>query len=204
MAVDVFSAPPQLRRSLCMGWVFALAWSSALGCGGAASAPAASEPMPNAPPPPRLVTSQPPEEAVEPTLPPPASDATELPTLTAPDPTETFDPQPAWGRCEADAHCGVETVIRCSVILHLCYETTYGYVFDPSAKGGQGAWATPPSNVAGCGPDLVFWPLINSCYDPISGYAWNPATKDWVYVGDSYTAGPDDGIEPGPPPTETP
>ncbi len=194
-----------LGRLSFRGVAFALVLSSGAGCGGAASAPPTADPMPNAPPPPsRPAVAQPPQEVLAParpsTDPSPAVDP--APPSTTPDPTDAFEPQLEPGQCDDDADCGGDVArVRCSLVLSLCYETLYGYVWDAAANGGEGAWATPPSNVAGCGPDLVFWPLINGCYDPFSGYAWSPTTNEWVYVGDLYTAGPDEGIEPGPPPT---
>ena len=68
----------------------------------------------------------------------------------------------------------------------------YGYVWDASANMGAGGWTQPPANVQGCGPDYVFWPIVNGCYDPETGYGYNPAARAWVYIGDFYTAGQDD------------
>lgn len=89
------------------------------------------------------------------------------------------------GTCTTDTDCGGE--FKCSRELSLCWEPTYGYVWNPTAN----AWQQPPKNVLGCGPDYVFWPKQNGCYDPDSGYAFNPSTLVWVYVGDYYTTGRD-------------
>jgi len=92
---------------------------------------------------------------------------------------------PAKGTCTVDSDCGGP--YKCSMQLGLCYETTYGYVW----SANQNAWTQPPSDVLGCGPDYVYWPLQRGCYDPKSGYAFDPNTLKWVYVGDNYTAGRD-------------
>jgi len=92
---------------------------------------------------------------------------------------------PAKGTCTVDSDCGGP--YKCSMQLGLCYETTYGYVW----SANQNAWTQPPSDVLGCGPDYVYWPLQRGCYDPKLGYAFDPNTLKWVYVGDNYTAGRD-------------
>jgi hypothetical protein len=97
------------------------------------------------------------------------------------------------GACVTDADCGEP--FKCSTPIGLCYEEKYGYVWDVSANGGQGAWSQPPTDVAGCGPDFVFWPKVNRCYDPQSGYTFNPARMQWEYFGDWYTAGQDEADE---------
>ncbi len=123
-----------------------------------------------------------------------------LTPVGAPDPNEStggLPPGPAGrptgnGQCTVvdDPACGM---YECSTVLGLCYENTYGYVWDAAAKNGAGDWSQPPNNVAGCGPDFVFWPKVNGCYDPETGYAFDPVALQWVYRGDWYTAGQDDG-----------
>lgn len=85
---------------------------------------------------------------------------------------------------------------ECSVPLGLCYDAN-GYVWDASQNGGQGGWSLPPYNVLGCGPLYVFLPTASTCYDPETGYYFNPETQQWVYWGDNYTAGQDDPADDG-------
>src|SRR5262249_46746010 len=87
--------------------------------------------------------------------------------------------------CNTDMDCG--TPYKCEARLHLCWEQTNGYVW----SGKQQMWTQPPTDVLGCGPNYVFWPLKNGCYDPKSGYAFDPNARTWVYIGDNYTPGQD-------------
>lgn len=91
------------------------------------------------------------------------------------------------GSCTSDTDCG--STFKCSTKISLCYEPTYGYVWDANLNGGQGGWSQPPIT-ADCSP-YVFWPLKNGCYDPVSGYAFDPTTGNPIYVGDNYTTGQD-------------
>lgn len=89
--------------------------------------------------------------------------------------------------CTTDADCGGDpTQARCSTVLSLCYEMKFGYVWDAV----NARWSTPPSTPA-CGPMYVYWPLVNGCYDPETGWAYNDAEARWVLVGDKYTKGQD-------------
>jgi hypothetical protein len=70
-----------------------------------------------------------------------------------------------------------------SDVLKLCYDENTGYVWDDSVND----WRTPPTTPA-CAP-YVFWPKINGCYDPESGYGCDPANcqPTWKYFGEDYT-----------------
>ncbi|HVZ37260.1 MAG TPA: MYXO-CTERM sorting domain-containing protein, partial [Polyangiaceae bacterium] len=87
------------------------------------------------------------------------------------------------GTCKTDADCGG---FKCSTTISLCYEPTYGYVWDAKANNGQGGWSQPPVTDQ-CKP-YVFWPLKNGCYDPVTGYAFDPQTGQPVFVGEQYQA----------------
>ena len=104
-------------------------------------------------------------------------------------------PLPSTGRPTGNGVCAVQNdpacgMFQCSVTLQLCYDPN-GYVWDAT----QNAWTQPPS--AHCGPNLVFWPIVNGCYDPVSGYAWDPVNMMWVAYGDGYTPGWDSGSDSG-------
>lgn len=74
----------------------------------------------------------------------------------------------------------------CSVRLGLCYDTATGYVYNPTTL----QWTQPPPGPAGgCATDQVFWPLINSCYVPDTGWAFNEAAGQWQWYGIDYTSG---------------
>ncbi|MEY2930653.1 MAG: putative b-glycosidase, glycoside hydrolase family 8 protein [Pseudomonadota bacterium] len=75
--------------------------------------------------------------------------------------------------------------------LSLCYDTTTGFVRDPST----GQW-TPPPPVQWCGEDEAspgtynrWWPLLPGCYSPLSGYGFSEREARWVFVGTNYTRG---------------
>ncbi len=108
-------------------------------------------------------------------------------------------PAPSAGRPTGTGACSVQNdpacgQFQCSVVLKLCYDPN-GYVWDATANMGAGAWTQPPS--AHCGQGLVFWPILGACYDPASGYYWNPMTNAWVPYGDGYTEGWDTNSDSG-------
>ena len=80
------------------------------------------------------------------------------------------------GSCSADADCGS---FKCSRWLWLCYDEATGYVWDAQQNGGLGGWSQPPRYFDkdgdgirddDCGQGHVFWPKVDRCYDPLSGY----------------------------------
>jgi hypothetical protein len=75
------------------------------------------------------------------------------------------------------------------VTLRLCYDAN-GLVYDYLAE--PPAWSYPPKGAPYCADQDYFWPLVNSCYNPSSGFAFNPAADvgDWVYVGRNFTLEP--------------
>jgi len=96
--------------------------------------------------------------------------------------------------CTTDANCAGDL---CSQELHLCYDADTGYVWDSTQKGGTGDWTFPPQyfdqdgdgvNDDDCGADYVFWPKLRGCYDPKTGYGWDPAASLWVFIGRDYRA----------------
>jgi hypothetical protein len=98
------------------------------------------------------------------------------------------------GACTSDANC---QGAKCSQQLHLCYDEATGYVWDSSKKNGAGDWTLPPRyfdqdgdgvNDDDCGVDYVFWPKLNGCYDPVTGYGWDPNTNMWTPIGKQYRA----------------
>ena len=98
----------------------------------------------------------------------------------------------ATGTCTSDANC---QGAKCSPELHLCYDEGTGYVWDSTKNGGAGDWSFPPRyfdqdgdglNDDDCGVDYVFWPKLRGCYDPVTGYGWNPTTNAWVPIGKDY------------------
>lgn len=110
------------------------------------------------------------------------------------------------GTCTSDANC---QGAKCSQALHLCYDDATGYVWDSTKKNGAGDWTLPPRyfdqdgdgvNDDDCGPGYVFWPKLNGCYDPESGYGWDPNSNSWKPVGEQYRAGNwggDDAVDSG-------
>ncbi|MET0409762.1 MAG: hypothetical protein ABW217_00635, partial [Polyangiaceae bacterium] len=86
---------------------------------------------------------------------------------------------------------GAATCAPCaySATLNLCFDANTGYVWNEQ----QRTWQQPPVTAA-CSP-YVFWPKLapnGACYDPATGYAYNPGTCPgnpqacWVYVGANY------------------
>lgn len=78
-----------------------------------------------------------------------------------------------------------------SAELNLCYDASTGLVWD----GNQNTYTLPPS-VEWCGADeqnpgrfYYWWPLLPACYDPTSGHAFDPQTRQWVFVGTSFIRG---------------
>jgi len=129
----------------------------------------------------------------------PAPDATGSAREATP-PVEPVAPQPEranTGGCTADADC---SPYQCSRSLWLCYDEPTGYVWDAHQHGDVGGWSQPPRYFdddgdgmrdADCAQGHVFWPKVNRCYDPSSGYTFNQALSRWEYFGDWYTEGED-------------
>ncbi|HEU4577627.1 MAG TPA: glycosyl hydrolase family 8 [Polyangiaceae bacterium] len=99
------------------------------------------------------------------------------------------------GTCTTDADCASAPGARCSTKLWLCFDPTTGYVADPTSATG---WSQPPRMFDedgdhvrddDCGFGNVWWEVMQGCYDPVSGYAFNPSTKVWVWVGENYVKG---------------
>jgi hypothetical protein len=85
----------------------------------------------------------------------------------------------------------------CSQQLHLCYDPGTGYVWDSTKNNNMGAWTFPPryfdgdldgQNDEDCGDGFVFWPKLNGCYDPKTGYGWDPNSNSWKPIGQDYRA----------------
>ena len=91
---------------------------------------------------------------------------------------------------------GAPSVENCApagydVEINLCFDTSTGLVWDPS----QNRYTLPPTH-AECGADennpgqfYYWWPLLPACYDPVSGYAFNPQLAEWVFVGTNFVRG---------------
>ena len=106
------------------------------------------------------------------------------------------------GTCKTNADCaGSATNVACSTKLWLCYDTTTGYVADPTSATG---WALPPQQfdkdgdgkrTDDCGNGHTFWQLVGNgfgaCYDPASGTAYNELSMQWQFVGVDYKLGDD-------------
>jgi hypothetical protein len=93
---------------------------------------------------------------------------------------------PASTTCNASNMATACAPYACSVPLSLCYDQTTGYVWNPTTNG----WTQPPSGVAGCAADQVYWPLFNACYVPDTGWIWNASAvpPQWQFYGIDYTA----------------
>jgi hypothetical protein len=75
----------------------------------------------------------------------------------------------------------------------MCYDPNTGYVWSQNVNNtGMPGWTQPPPGPCTVG---VFWPLANTCYDPVSGYLFNRMTMAWEEWGDGYTRGSDAAAE---------
>jgi endo-1,4-beta-D-glucanase Y len=99
------------------------------------------------------------------------------------------------GTCKTNADCVGTANALCSTKLLLCYDPATGYVANPRVPGG---WSQPPQFFDqdgdgvlddDCGVGNVWWEVQQGCYDPISGYAFDPNGKKWVWIGENFKKG---------------
>jgi len=99
------------------------------------------------------------------------------------------------GTCKVDADCAGTAGALCSQSLYLCYDPKTGYVRNTTVPEG---WSQPPryfdldhdgQTDEDCGLGNVWWEVQRGCYDPVSGYAFDPNAKVWVWVGEDYVKG---------------
>ncbi|MEO8178017.1 MAG: glycosyl hydrolase family 8 [Deltaproteobacteria bacterium] len=99
------------------------------------------------------------------------------------------------GTCKTTADCAGTANALCSTKLWLCYDPKTGYVANPNVPE---RWSRPPqffdqdgdgTREADCGANHVWWEVQHGCYDWVSGYAFDPVSKMWVWVGEDFVPG---------------